>query len=151
MENNIIQRFAEDHAWLSNFHLCPNIVLDGVTYPSVEHAYQASKVPQIQRMGFIHITAGQSKRLPHKLGYNKDDLSWKRKKKGIMRKLIRQKFEQGTELAEKLKATGDCMIVEGNTWGDVYWGVCAGVGENNLGKLIMQQRDDIKGNIMVSL
>ena len=32
-------------------------------------------------------------------------------------------------------------LVEGNTWGDKVWGVCDGVGENNLGKTLMRIRD----------
>jgi predicted NAD-dependent protein-ADP-ribosyltransferase YbiA (DUF1768 family) len=32
-------------------------------------------------------------------------------------------------------------LIEGNWWGDTYWGVCNGVGENHLGKLLMKIRD----------
>ena len=34
-------------------------------------------------------------------------------------------------------------IVEGNTWGDVFWGVCNGIGENHLGNILMDVRDEI--------
>jgi len=34
----------------------------------------------------------------------------------------------------KLLSTGNCEIQEGNYWGDTFWGVCKGKGENNLGK-----------------
>ena len=42
-----------------------------------------------------------------------------------------------------LLATGDAKIVEGNTWGDVFWGVCNGVGENHLGEILMKVRQDL--------
>lgn len=45
------------------------------------------------------------------------------------------------EMAERLKATGDAELIEGNYWGDVFWGTCDGVGENWLGRLLMAQRD----------
>lgn len=50
----------------------------------------------------------------------------------------------GTELGEKLLATGVVNIEEGNSWGDTFWGVCEGHGENHLGKLIMEQRDALR-------
>ena len=43
-----------------------------------------------------------------------------------------------------LLATGDRYIEETNTWGDTFWGVCNGKGENNLGKIIMKIRDTLK-------
>jgi predicted NAD-dependent protein-ADP-ribosyltransferase YbiA (DUF1768 family) len=46
---------------------------------------------------------------------------------------------------EKLLSTGDIVLEEGNTWGDEYWGINlkTGKGKNNLGKLIMQIREEI--------
>ena len=57
-----------------------------------------------------------------------------------MRSLIQQKFALGSVLGEKLKATGARKLVEGNAWGDVFWGVCEGQGRNQLGELLMEQR-----------
>ena len=54
--------------------------------------------------------------------------------------LTSDQFDPGTELGEKLKATGDGQIVEGNTWGDTFWGVCGGRGQNWLGRLLMERR-----------
>lgn len=34
-------------------------------------------------------------------------------------------------------------IVEENSWRDTYWGVCKGVGENHLGKILMKIRDEL--------
>lgn len=59
----------------------------------------------------------------------------------VMRVLVAQKFVQGTVLAQKLEETGESLIVEGNKWGDTFWGVCKGQGHNWLGRLIMAQRE----------
>jgi len=63
---------------------------------------------------------------------------WENIKVDVMRKLIAQKFSIDSDLSNKLIEI-DGTIVEGNTWG-----VCDGVGENMLGKLIMDQRDYLK-------
>jgi hypothetical protein len=57
--------------------------------------------------------------------------------------LILGKF-QDPELKTKLLATGDAELIEGNWWGDVYWGVCNGEGRNELGKILMQVRDELR-------
>lgn len=62
-----------------------------------------------------------------------------------MRALLMVKFAPATELAERLLATGDAQLVEGNTWGDTFWGVCDGVGENHLGRLHMWIRSMLGG------
>ena len=59
---------------------------------------------------------------------------------------LRQKFKY-PELREQLLSTGDQELVEGNWWRDFYWGVCNGVGDNNLGKLLMKIRDDINTSL----
>lgn len=38
----MIDKFSGDFAFLSNFHLC-EVVLDGIIFKSVEHAFQAAK------------------------------------------------------------------------------------------------------------
>ena len=45
------------------------------------------------------------------------------------------------DLREKLVATGDAELIEGNHWNDTCWGVCKGIGQNNLGKILMEVRD----------
>jgi hypothetical protein len=68
---------------------------------------------------------------------------WDYIKLGIMDQILRAKFEQNPNLMAKLKATAPKELVEGNTWGDTYWGVCRGRGENHLGRLLMKIRDDL--------
>lgn len=58
----------------------------------------------------------------------------------VMRELLAHKFVWPVN-AEPLEATRGSILIEGNTWGDQFWGVCRGRGENMLGRLLM----DIRG------
>lgn len=64
---------------------------------------------------------------------------WEQIKQAVMLNLQRQKYSY-PELRTLLLATGNLELIEGNTWGDTYWGVCNGVGDNWLGKILMQVR-----------
>jgi len=61
-----------------------------------------------------------------------------------METLLREKFSKDPELRAKLLNTGTSKLVEGNTWGDRFWGVCRGQGENNLGRLLMKVREELR-------
>lgn len=68
---------------------------------------------------------------------------WEEIKISVMEALLRQKFcDARTGLGRMLVDTGDQDIVEGNSWGDRFWGV-DGTGKNILGKLLMHIRDDL--------
>jgi ribA/ribD-fused uncharacterized protein len=136
-----IEKFDGEYRWLSNFW--PAMVhLDGVVYPTVEHAYQAAKTadPAFREKIRLLPTPGQAKRAG-KLAPILED--WHEVKKDIMYNLILEKFSEKT-LKEKLLATGDAVLIEGNPWYDTYWGVCRGVGENHLGRILMQVRALLK-------
>jgi len=47
-------------------------------------------------------------------------------------------------ILERLLATGDQELIEGNTWGDRFWGVCDGEGQNQLGRLLMELRNELR-------
>lgn len=131
-----INSFDGEYRWLSNF--APSlVVLDGVVYPTVEHAYQAAKTHPSQRDPFRYGTPGQAKRLGQKVTMRAD---WELVKVAVMRELIEKKFLPRTTLGDKLVATGNEELIEGNTWGDRFWGVCGGVGRNQLGILLMDRR-----------
>lgn len=48
-------------------------------------------------------------------------------------------------MSETIDSTGDVELVEGNWWGDRFWGVCDGVGENRLGRCLMEVRKELRG------
>jgi ribA/ribD-fused uncharacterized protein len=134
-----ITRFADEYSWLSNFWQA-TVTLDGVTYPTVENAYQAAKTFPSQRNKFRHCTPGAAKREGRVVTMRPEWLVSEDVKVGVMRDLLRQKFANGKLIALKLVATKDVHLQEGNDWGDKFWGVYRGAGQNMLGKLLMEQR-----------
>lgn len=135
-----ITEFQGDYRWLSNFWPV-DIVLDGNTYPSVEHAYVAAKRkdPAFRRAVLNAKTPGAAKRLGRNCIVRSD---WPSVKLQFMEAFLRQKFAD-PELRALLVATGTANIVEGNNWRDRYWGVYQGEGQNHLGRLIMKIRSEL--------
>lgn len=135
----MIDSFTGPYRWLSNFWIVP-VMFEGVQYRSVEHAYVAAKTLDLDKREEIRAveTPGQVKRLGRKLTLRPD---WDAVKLGVMEILLRSKFRQ-EHLRKLLLSTGSVELIEGNTWGDTYWGVCDGVGENHLGKLLMKLRSE---------
>ncbi len=135
-----IERFDGQYRFLSNFW--PAIVkYEGITYPSVEHAYQAAKTFDRSARASVAAldTAGQAKRAGRGLVMRPD---WDLVKLDVMRELLVQKFSEQTP-RQLLLATAPAELIEGNSWGDHFWGVCGGEGENYLGKLLMSIRDSL--------
>ena len=133
----MIRSFTDHYRFLSNFWLEP-VWFEGMQFPSVENAYQAAKITSGgNRVPFTTISPGQAKRRGNKLKLRPD---WESVKISIMRDLLEKKF-QNKALRALLIATGKISIEEGNTWGDTFWGICKGVGENHLGKLLMEIRE----------
>lgn len=144
-----IDSFSGQYRFLSNFFLC-RVWYDGLDYPSVEHAYQAQKLSPddrwIMRINGLARSPGKAKRLgamAHRTQPNWSWDDWNSRKVQIMDSCLRSKF-QDFHLGRKLLDTGDCDLVAGNTWGDTFWGVCDGVGDNMLGKLLMKIREDMR-------
>ena len=136
-----INSFKGDYEFLSNFYMSP-VIYDGLEYKSVEHAYQAAKTndPIWKDKIIAAMTAGQAKKLGGKCSMR---LDWNDVKLPLMEKLVQKKF-QDDELKKKLLATGDRLLVEGNFWGDTFWGVCKGVGTNHLGLILMMVRSALR-------
>lgn len=135
-----ISLFKGEYNYLSNFFPV-KILWNNIEFPSVEHAYNASKSLSVAvQKKFLKLTAAEAKAHGRKVKLRKD---WEDIKLGIMFDLLKIKFEHPS-LRKKLLATGDAILIEGNTWGDTYWGVCEGVGLNILGKLLMRVRDECR-------
>lgn len=131
-----IDEFRGAYSFLSNFYPC-EIEYEGQKYPSTEHAYQAAKTLDLEKRRLLaSVPVKQVKRLGRSLRQRPD---WEEVKLRVMWHLILKKFAI-PELKEKLLATGDAELIEGNWWGDTFWGVCKGIGENHLGKILMRAR-----------
>lgn len=137
MQRSRIDSFSGEYAWLSNFYEC-EVRLDGELYFSVEHAYVAAKTRDLKTRAHIRTlrTAGAAKSFGRSIQLRDN---WDKHRIPVMFDLLRQKF-QDPELKQKLLDTGDAELVEGNHWGDTFWGVCNGVGRNHLGSLLMSIR-----------
>ncbi len=140
-----INSFRNNYFFLSNFY--PSIInLDGLLFPTLEHAYQASKTKNLRWRKIIQTTTtpGKAKRIGRKITLNPN---WNLEKLEVMKDLIQQKFQPGTLIAQCLIDTSDILLEEGNTWNNTFWGVCNGKGENHLGLLLMEQRNRLIGII----
>ena len=136
-----IKNFRNQYYFLSNFSLSL-VYFEGNWYKSVESAFQAAKTLDPEtREDFSRYDSSTAKRKGRLLKLRSD---WNDVKKDIMLTLIREKFKKNPKLKLKLLETGSKQLIEGNTWGDIYWGMCKGVGENNLGKIVMQVRSEIQ-------
>ena len=136
-----VDSFRGDYAFLSNFW----IESDGLT---VEHRFQAAKtvVPDEKALVLAAATPAIAKRLGRKVALVGN---WEEIKVEVMYGLLVEKFSD-VNLALELEATGDAELVEGNTWGDTFWGVNTrtGAGANILGKLLMEVRSGIRRQII---
>ncbi len=137
----MIDKFVGPYRFLSNFWPA-TVVLDGVAYPSVEHAYVAAKtvVPSLRTQIAATVEPGAVKRFGRTFALRPD---WEDVRLAVMEDLVRQKFSV-EPLRSMLLATGDVKLVEGNTWNDHFWGVCRGRGENHLGRILMHVREQIQ-------
>jgi len=137
----VINRFVGDYSFLNNF-FPSTIYVEGFSYPTVEHAYQAHKTQDSSIKELIR--CAKSPMIAKKLG--KAILlpeNWSMVKVDLMRKLVKLKFENPI-LREMLLSTSDLELTQENMWNDKFWGVCKGVGENWLGKILMEVRDEIR-------
>lgn len=151
-----ITRFSGSRAVLSNFYPSP-VYFDGVLYPTVEHAYQATKTMNPAERCQVRDapTPGRAKALGRRVTLRPD---WDEMKINVMRELLREKFLFNRRRGLALLSTGDAELIEGNTWGDKFWGAVWSehhsivakdnlpgrwVGENHLGKLLMEIRREL--------
>lgn len=140
-DNTSIREFKGAYRWLSNFTGC-DIVLDGVTYRSVEHAYMSAKSDDPNWKKFCAETPSPAvvKKASRTIPLVEN---WNDKKLDVMKECLEQKFSK-EPFKTLLKDTGNVELIEGNWWGDTFWGVNlnTGEGQNILGRMIMSIRDN---------
>lgn len=138
-----IDSFTGEFAFLSNFFPSA-IVWGGVSYPTLEHAFQAAKTDRAEERAKILScpTPGGAKRMGKKVKLRPD---WENVKLKVMEELVRQKFAD-PELKAKLLLTRDRVLIEGNHWNDTFWGVCRGKGRNHLGRTLMKVREELQSS-----
>lgn len=136
-----IKVFKNQYYFLSNFYPCL-VEYEGRTYPSSECAYQAAKSldPEVRRFFETVSNSMSARRWGNKIQLRPD---WDIARYDIMYQILKSKFKI-PKLRKMLIDTEDAYLEEGNMHGDKYWGTVKGQGQNNLGKLLMKIRDEIK-------
>ena len=138
---NKIDSVRDEYFSLINFYAAP-VFYDGLIYQNNEAAFQAQKcIEKKDRETFTTMNPSEAKHAGRKVDLRKD---WEKVKVSLMAEIVRAKFEQNPELADKLLATGEAYLEEGNTWGDRIWGTVNGQGANRLGIILMETREELK-------
>lgn len=134
-----INEFKGKYNFLSNFYNAP-VFYNGIRYQNNEAAFQAQK--DLSRSHeFANLPPNKAKVLGRKVKLRSD---WEDIKIQIMEEIVRAKFEQNNDLKKRLLNTGNKILIEGNWWNDKFWGVCNGEGKNELGKILMKVREELR-------
>jgi len=136
----MIDSFTGEYRFLSNFYVVAGL--------SAEHQFQAMKTTNWMEQLWILSAKdpSEAKKRGRKVALRHD---WDEIKLDVMEEVVRYKFDQPL-LRQLLLATGDEELVEGNTWGDDYWGKVwdkvqnAWVGSNHLGLILMKIREELR-------
>lgn len=137
-------RVNEPYGYLSNFSRHP-ISVDGKTWPSTEHYFQAMKFVGMEKEELIRLA--KSPRDAANLGRVQDvplREDWESVKDEVMRKAVYAKFSQHADLKAQLLSSGEEELIEATTT-DHYWG-CGdtGDGKNMLGQILMRIRSELR-------
>lgn len=145
----MINDFSKENFFLSSFYNA-YLMYEGIIYCSTEAAFQAAKTLDVaERARVVRMSQSDAKKAGRSLQLRP---GWEEVKDKVMYDVCRAKFTMNSslKLAERLLATGDEELVEGNTWHDNYWGDCTCdkckniPGRNQLGKTLMKLREDIR-------
>lgn len=126
------------------------MVFEGREYPTAEHAYQAGKARKESVREWILSAPSPSLVAMAAHGLYTWDINpdWSRTKFDRMRNVLRAKFTQHEDLKELLLSTGSARLVEAGRTDNVVnrtWGEVNGKGLNMLGVLLMEVREEIRG------
>jgi ribA/ribD-fused uncharacterized protein len=123
------------------------IVYGGILYPTAEHVFHAAKFTDEKIKE--QIRNAKSPLEAYALGQaNKTQRlsNWDEVKVDILYQIVKEKVKQHEDVRNALLATADDEIVEENP-NDSFWGNGKdGNGENQMGKILMRIREEIKSN-----
>ena len=147
-DGDAIKEFEGEYAFLSNFYYAP-VCYKGINYPTNEHYFQAMKTVDVELRKKIAAasTPGEAKRLGRHVPLRPH---WEDIKEKVMLSGLELKFTTHPDLREKLLATGQRDLVEGNYWHDNEWGNCTCEkcknqnGKNKLGICLMKVRAELE-------
>jgi predicted NAD-dependent protein-ADP-ribosyltransferase YbiA (DUF1768 family) len=149
-----ITDWSDEYSFLRNDYEM-YITYESAEYPSVEHAYQASKTDDLEiRDDIAGATVREARRIGKSIQLSP---GWEARKLHIMEFLLRQKFldtfcgveyapnvkDEHCDLGQRLLRTGD-SVLEMHTKNDSFWGVSPSGGENHMGKILMKIREELR-------
>lgn len=133
-------KVGDPYGFFSNFSRHP-IILEGKTWPTTEHYFQAKKFEGTPHEEAVRLCDGPS--AAAKMGRDRSlplRKDWEQVKEDIMFEALQAKMDQYPAIRELLLSTGDATLVE-HTVNDSYWGDGGdGSGKNRLGHLLMELR-----------
>ena len=138
--SDVINRFKGEYDFLSNRFPC-RVLWEGLEFRSAEAAFQASKC-QDEKERKVYAGCSTDKAILK----GKDQIpypGWAEAQLGIMESILLAKYEQNPFLMQKLVDTGSCVLLNGNNKQETFWGIdlYSWIGENHLGRIIMNIRD----------
>lgn len=157
----VIPRFEGEYRFLSNFAPSPISVTplrtaERLVFPTGEHMFQALKykamgnnlIPYEANDYVQSVISNPDPNHAKKMGRKVkiDVAKWESIRIEMMRQTVWEKFAQHPDLRERLLDTDSAMLVEGNTWGDRFWGRVDGRGYNILGSILMEVRGFYRWN-----
>ena len=135
----------------TNFYYA-SVNLQGQTWPTSEHFFQAQKFPTNAALQ-ARIRNARSPRDAFNISREPandqyKDPNWDTRKFQVMLEAVRAKFNQNPALKTALLNTDDAVLVEDAGKNDAIWGAGADYkGTNHLGRILMHVRDELKGKI----
>lgn len=116
-------------------------------FPTVEHGYHFRKfqetAPDIAEK-ILHAPSPWATMQIERQNSNRRQPDWQVVKVEIMLQLIRAKVAQNEDVRQCLLATGTKHLYENSPWDD-FWGCGTdGSGVNQMGKILMQVRDELR-------
>ena len=138
-----ILRFRDEYAFLSN-DFPAGTVYEGVAYPCAASAFLASKCGDpADRQAIAKMRPDKARQ---KYGMKQGSPAWTERRIPIMESIVRLKFLQHPDLADRLIATGSRKLINGGKK-DPFWGfnLITWEGENRLGRILMKLREELNG------
>lgn len=125
------------------------IVFEGETFATSEHAYQAGKArkPAVKQWLMDAPSPSLLAMAAHGLYYWDVAPGWSKTKFDRMKAILRAKFTQHEDLKKTLLETNDLRLVESATVDNPVnrlWGEVNGVGKNTLGMMLMELRTELR-------
>lgn len=125
------------------------IVFEGETFATSEHAYQAGKArkPEVRAWLMSAPSPSLLAMAAHGLYYWDVTPGWSKLKFDRMRAVLRAKFDQHPDLQTLLLSTGSARLVESATVDNEVnrlWGEVNGQGRNMLGEMLMELRETLR-------